>query len=314
MLNRVVDWVYDSPRVKEGVKAALLAASSRMPLGTNIFERDWDLLVVLDACRPDALREVAPEYEFVDEVDTIWSVGSATREWVANTYTRRYERTISETAIVSGNATVKYALERGNTALESRTVDRFTDWDMVDPETPLCIDSVWNYTPPDPWSGLVLPGVVTARAVDLGRTLDPERLVAHYMSPHMPYRARAIRENRPLEPHERNPWESLRSGTPREVVWEAYLDETRWVLDHVGALLDNYDAEQVIITADHGELFGEQGLYAHPMVPHPRLRRVPWVETTAIDTGEYEYQITPPEDQRIDDDDVTDRLANLGYL
>lgn len=123
VLNRVVDWVYDSPRLKRGAKAALLAVSSRVPLGTNIFERGWDLAIVLDACRPDALREVAPEYDFIDDVDTIWSVGSATREWVANTYTTRHEKAISQTAIVSGNVTVKYALERRNTLLGGKAVD-----------------------------------------------------------------------------------------------------------------------------------------------------------------------------------------------
>jgi len=43
----------------------------RMPVGTNIYERDWDALVVLDACRVDILREVADEYEFIDEVDSV---------------------------------------------------------------------------------------------------------------------------------------------------------------------------------------------------------------------------------------------------
>jgi len=42
-----------------------------MPVGTNIYERDWDALVVLDACRVDILREVADEYEFIDEVDSV---------------------------------------------------------------------------------------------------------------------------------------------------------------------------------------------------------------------------------------------------
>lgn len=33
-----------------------LTISSRVSMGTKIYERDWDLLIVLDACRVDALK------------------------------------------------------------------------------------------------------------------------------------------------------------------------------------------------------------------------------------------------------------------
>jgi len=35
---------------------------SRLPLGTNIYDRSWDVVVVLDACRVDVLRAVADDY------------------------------------------------------------------------------------------------------------------------------------------------------------------------------------------------------------------------------------------------------------
>lgn len=39
-----------------------------------------------------------------------------------------------------------------------------------------------------------------------------------------------------------------------------------------------------MITADHGDLFGEFGQYGHPEgFVHPNLNQVPWVETTATD-------------------------------
>ena len=37
------------------------------------------------------------------------------------------------------------------------------------------------------------------------------------------------------------------------------------VLRHVQNLLNNHDAERVIISADHGEAFGEFGVYRHPV-------------------------------------------------
>lgn len=42
--------------------------TSRYPIGSNVFEENWDLLVVLDACRVDALRAVEDEYPFVGDV------------------------------------------------------------------------------------------------------------------------------------------------------------------------------------------------------------------------------------------------------
>lgn len=313
-LRRLLDTSNWTGYPKEIALAGLLGISSRTSFGTNVFERDWDLLVVLDTCRVDALREVSDEYDFLDGVESMWSVGSSTREWVASTYTNEYLDEIEETAIASANATVQYALERGNTALESEFVDRFTAWDMVDPDDPLLLDAVWEYTPRDPFGGLVLPDVVTDRAIAIGRELDPDRLVAHYMPPHAPYRANALRSNRDMKPHEREPWDALRAGTERKVVWESYLDELRWALDHVEVLLENVDAETVAITADHGDSFGEYGIYSHPSgIPHPHTRRVPWTTCSASDSGEYEPSIEAPADKGIGGD-VEDQLEKLGYL
>jgi hypothetical protein len=72
-----------------------------------------------------------------------------------------------------------------------------------------------------------------------------------------------------------------------------------------------------VITADHGELFGEWGLYGHISgILHPSLKRVPWVETTAEDTQSYEPQLTSPrgEARETEDEAVTQRLADLGYM
>jgi len=40
------------------------------PDGTPIYEREWDVLVVLDACRLDLMEGVADEYEFIERVDS----------------------------------------------------------------------------------------------------------------------------------------------------------------------------------------------------------------------------------------------------
>jgi len=86
------------------------------------------------------------------------------------------------------------------------------------------------------------------------------------------------------------------------------------VLDAVEELLRNVDAEEVVITAGHGDAFGEYGVYSHPAgVPHPHVRRVPWARTTTEDSGEY----TPSLGNRGPgtlDRAVDDQLQKLGYL
>jgi hypothetical protein len=67
-----------------------------------------------------------------------------------------------------------------------------------------------------------------------------------------------------------------------------------------------------VITADHGNLLGEYGLYAHPAkVAVKKLRRVPWCRTTATDEEMHEPTLTPGEDAS--SDVVEQRLADLGY-
>ena len=46
----------------------LLRRSGRIwNYGTSVYEEDWDVLIVLDACRPDVLEHLAQEYTFLPE-------------------------------------------------------------------------------------------------------------------------------------------------------------------------------------------------------------------------------------------------------
>lgn len=300
--------------IESSVKAGLLGISSRVPLGTNVFSREWDLLVILDTCRPDALAEVADEYDFLPTtIPTVWSVGSSTREWVGNTFTESYAEEIEKTAVVTANTALYYGLRDKEWGVQEPVVRRATDWNMVDNDRLLLHDKVWDYAPGDPWTGLPIPDAVTDRTIATGRDVGPERCIAHYLAPHVPYRSAALTENRPPTAVERDPWETLRHGADEATVWNRYLDEIRSVLDQVERLLSNYDADRVVITADHGELFGEAGLYSHPSgIPHPNLRRVPWVQTEATDTGSSRSRIG--RDRSEETRDVRDQLAELGYV
>lgn len=112
----VSEWVKENQRTykKHGLKAVPRSAYyaylglwfsviSRFPTGENVFEKDWDILLLLDACRVDALEAVAEEYSFINNVGSILSVGSSSEEWLANTFTTEYQETVNDTAYLSAN-------------------------------------------------------------------------------------------------------------------------------------------------------------------------------------------------------------------
>jgi len=289
---------------------AAMSLFSRYPLGTNVFEREWDVLILLDTCRVDALREVAPEYDFISDVESTTSVGSTSSEWMACTFIDEYREELAETIYVSANGFDEQVLSNGNPPGDDRGPS-WTDWSTVTAEELLKLDQVWKYAP-EPEHGHVRPQYVTDRTIANAREYQPERLVVHYSQPHEPYTANADAEGRDeLYPHEKQPWTYLQDGGDFDKVWNSYLDNLRLVLDEVSILLQNIDADTVAISADHGEAFGEWGVNRHPIaIPHPKIKRVPWVTTTADDSGEYEPTLEPSNQHK----KVEDHLEDLGYL
>lgn len=286
--------------------------TSRRPIGTNVYERDWDVLLILDACRVDTLREVSDEYAFLEDIDTMWSVGSQSDEWMANTFIEGYREEIGRTQYLSGNGHTGQLFERGSLPPKNNTtpVD-LSRWDLVDLSAFDSVEMVWKNYHDDTYN-VALPSVMTDHAIDAGRKDDPDRLMVHYMQPHLPYLGRAMREERPLTDLEREGYEQLETGdADREKVYELYKETLRVALDEIEVLLENIDANRVAITSDHGEAFGEGGAYGHPEgFPHPIVKKVPWVETSASDEGTREPDLKRDTAERVK---LEQHLRDLGY-
>jgi hypothetical protein len=279
---------------------ALQAVGRRLDYGTNAFDREWDVLVVLDACRADALGAVATEFDFLDGVDAMRSVGSSSSEWLENTFVGHPET--ARTVMVTGNT----------------WTDRYLDADAF-----AALDEVWKYAWDDDL-GTVPPAAVTDRTVAHARERDPERLVAHYMQPHHPFVPDPVAGDDGLARTGRhsntgNPWVLLRRGEVSvERVRRAYRANLRHVLSEVATLLENVEG-RVAISADHGNLFGEWGLYGHPMeTPVPALLAVPWTTTRGTDRETRSPALDPPEPLPVSRvygaDGDQERLDALGYL
>ena len=278
---------------------AIQAVGRRLPYGTNVFERSWDVLVVLDGCRADLLAAVADDYEFLPEVGSLRSVGSASSEWLQNTFVGHPET--ERTVMVTGNT----------------WTDRYLDADSF-----AALDEVWKYAWDDD-HGTVPPDAITDRAIVHTRESRPERLVAHYMQPHHPFVPDPLDGDDGLiragsHSNTGNPWVALRQNqVSTDRVWDAYRANLAYVLNEVESLCENIDG-RVAITADHGNLFGEWGLYGHPMeTPVPALITVPWATIAASDRQTRTPTLQPPESLPVSrvygDDTESEQLAALGY-
>ena len=170
------------------------------------------------------------------------------------------------------------------------------------------------------------PDVVTNAAYDAWREWGVDRLVVHYMQPHIPFRSRpewfgnranlehfgepdaAVNEH--YQDENKELWFRLRDGElERAEVWAAYRDNLRWGLNSVKRLVDAVDVN-VLLTADHGNALGEWGVWAHPpRMQLPALRKVPWVEVSGAG-GEFD-RVEVAESRA--DVGVDDQLRALGY-
>ncbi len=263
--------------------------------GRSVFEEDWDVCILLDACRADELRRQSDGYDWIQRVDDFPSVASCTWNWLPRTLERTPEDVLQETAYVSANP--------------------FTD-EFCDQDTFGELDEVWRYAWDEQW-GTVRPRPVTDRAIHHGRNAETERLLVHYLQPHVPFLtegAEALDRANFSFGRESNPdaWDRVTSGElSQRVAIDRYRETLRFVLTDVDLLLRNVDAERVVITADHGEAFGEWGIYGHPnQIDLPCLTQVPWVTTTGTDEGTHtpaSYDTQPSDVSR------DAQLRALGY-
>lgn len=308
------------PRISRRTCEALLGPSifltSRLDFGRHIYEEEWDLLIILDTCRPDALRAVADEYEFIDDVSECWSVGGDSWEWLANTFDRRYFDEIRSTAYVTSNPNAKTVLEHGlernheGEPIEREKVRRLKRYGALDPVSPNefgTYESLYECGVEQGHGAYPSPRTVTDHGIETLRTDDFDRVILHYMPPHWPFIAERVDEDTSAGGEATETQIELRDE-PRDVTWEAYLDNLRWGLSEVRLLLRNVDSETVVITADHGESFSKYLPPHRAGSPDPSVRKVPWVVTTAEDTGTYDPDIRE-RDSQYSADEVMDALG-----
>jgi len=265
---------------------------------TYLFDEDWDVAIILDGCRYDLAADYVESHSIdLDQPREVWSVGSWSPDWLRRTFDSVPEGVLNGTSYITANV--------------------FTN---EVPESSLGnVDKVWKYA----WNedlGTVPPRPVTDRSISAIREGTFDRYLIHYMQPHLPPVNEQADAFPGFRPHEGEPgrgrdkveWEPVKSGDiDPDTAREAYRENLLPVLDDLEVLLENIDAENVVITADHGNYLGEQGRWGHPRDHiHPAVRKVPWWETTASNENTH----TPDSHTTASEEtDREEKLKALGY-
>lgn len=283
-------------KIVERVSARL---GSRINYGFRPLEYDWDVMIILDACRADLFEEFAPQhpvFERFESVSAKYSCASTSREW--------FEKGFGS-ATSSEVADVHYVSE--NPYLSRLDLERFHD-----------VDRLWELRA-NTDSGTLDPSVVTAQALRSYNKTGADRFVVHYIPPHAPFlhcSEKYTLQDKSWGGETHDVWFGLQVGEfDYEEVWKDYGKNLLRVLDEVERLVKHVSGS-VVITADHANAIGEFGQYGHPgYVPVPALKRVPWVRLTGEGIP-YDPDESSTEELEMGDSDemVKDRLESLGYL
>lgn len=252
-----------------------------------IHDLEWDYLLVLDDCRWDTFRELYRDYLDVDtEAFPVWSAGSHTIHWLSETWPDEYP----EITYVSGHAIVNSEGIPGLYAARKQANRAGVDGDYVPADHFPDIIDVWD----DGYHNTMESVPPWAMNVELRQAGPPT--IGHYVQPHFPWiRGHLYAEEHGIDFSDATPrteWSPEPGGTaPRfckanvraklgvDGVKMAYRDNLRVVLEAVDRLLPDLEG-RVVITSDHGELFGE-GETHPPGSDRDELRTVPWVVVDA---------------------------------
>ena len=158
---------------------------------------------------------------------------------------------------------------------------------------------------------------MTGHALRTAEEHPDKRLIVHYLQPHNPFVGPFGRE---LFKQESTSLLDVVAESDRsdEQLREAYRENLSLVLDEVDNLLDGLSG-RTMITADHGEMLGDRYDYV-PVKDyghHPGIFNDPTVKAPMhIHESGSRCRITserPEQASTVDDEELDDRLRNLGY-
>lgn len=296
----------------------LMYASIQNLDGINVIEKDWDNLIILDACRYDYFCRVN---ELSGVTKSVVSKGSRSPEFIKRNFS---DRDLHDTIYITDNV---FAEE-----IDDRVFHKVEKLYLMES------DNIVKY-----------PHEVVDSTKQIYKKYPNKRLIIHFMQPHLPFIGSVgedminrfkqlpaeeqseflhtdskprlkLRKQSDQQYNFKNPYfdhgKFIESGyLSYEKAREGYAENLKIALDHVETLVDRIDGKSVV-TADHGELLGERVLgkkcYGHPDICRRELRVVPW---HIIDSNNRRDIISdePVNSRDMDETELDKHLHALGY-
>lgn len=256
--------------------------------GIDIFEEEWENLIIFDACRYDAF---AARSDLPGTLEYRISRASTTRQFIRANFAGK---TLHDIVYISANEW--YAKLKNEIDAELHAFE-FVDRDVL--------------------NGLTSrPETVTETALDAAERYPHKRLIVHYMQPHQPF----LGEIGQQIDHAGGLMETVRKNNlSRRDVVQAYCENLDLVLANIEPLLEALSGKTVV-TADHGQLLGDPERpipvrrYSHPNYIYvEELVKVPWFVHSNDERKEVIAEPPTQEIGKFDVNELRQRLENLGY-
>lgn len=274
----------------------------------NIVDEDWDYLIVLDACRFDFFEDMFDE--FLDgSLSKRESRGSSTLDWLVNSFPDEYDISYfsANPYINSKGIPLNESKWGANCDYSWNPVEHFSEiidvWDFgwedelgtVPPknlnDAVLSMGngrrSILHYMQPHaPYLSngkgrklrMVKEGFDEFFEEDGGKLSSLSRWIRSNLIGSLEDLGIAMKIGMLLDLETGTILNEVRKNGSAETLERYYRDNLRVVLKHVSKIIDELEGK-IIVTADHGEAFGEKGVWEHHVeTPISPLVEVPWVE------------------------------------
>jgi len=257
-----------------------------------IHSTDWDVLLVLDACRYDFFERYYEEILTEGGLQKTTSSTTFTFGWIMDNFGEGFDATFICTEPIKDSIhDVSNKIKHGNTI----DVTKYFRWVL----------DVYS-------TGWVKPGLIYPEAVNqaLRHHLDNSghRVIVKYIQIHDPY-IYWLKKG-----FVGNGYKQLIKGNWRKLLYEVISDETYWtvckkfgvppenwlndlwlkhgnggivkgycedllmMMRYCKGIIDDYPDRNIVITSDHGERLGEYGRYSHGGKRTTVIKEVPWFE------------------------------------
>jgi len=261
-----------------------------------IKESNWDILLVIDACRFDYFKKYYKEIlGNVGNLQKTLSPSTFTIGWLIDLFNEKKENVIfiCSESVSNKIKDISKKLKHGKDYDINSCFDKIVDvWkDNYDAEN----DTVW-------------PDAVTNTTIKIVKENPNKKIITKYWQVHEPYLYYMNKGevNIPLKPFLRGVWRkllyevisdetywtiinklNLPQGSWHGYIWlkygregiiNGYVNDLKMMLGHVKKIMKFFPNKNIVVTSDHGERLGEWGRYSHGGRRNKIIKEVPWLE------------------------------------